>query len=60
MEGDNDGLVSLDSAAWGDVQGVLPADHLDLVGWSDPLATAPHDHHAFFIAEATRLASLGY
>ena len=59
-EGDNDGLVSVDSATWGDFRGVLPADHLDQVGMSDPLATAPLDHHAFFIAEATRLAELGF
>jgi len=60
VEGDNDGLVSVDSATWGDFRGVLPADHLDQVGMSDPLATAPLDHHAFFIAEATRLAELGF
>jgi hypothetical protein len=52
-EGDNDGLVSVSSAEWGERIAVLPADHLDLIGWgplgslgralksqqSDPLAT---------------------
>ena len=33
-EGENDGLVSVESAKWGDYQGTLEnVNHLDLVGW---------------------------
>jgi triacylglycerol lipase len=59
VEGDNDGLVSVESATWADFRGVLPADHLDETGLSDPLATAPLDHRAFYADEAARLAAMG-
>lgn len=39
-EGENDGLVSVRSAAWGSVHEVVAADHLDLVGWT-PVARGP-------------------
>jgi triacylglycerol lipase len=37
-EGENDGLVAVDSARWSDAyyQGVVDADHLNEVGWGDP------------------------
>ncbi len=60
LEGDNDGLVPVESAKWGDFRGVVPADHIDQVGISDPLATAPFDHLAFYREEAARLAALGF
>ena len=59
-EGDNDGLVSVDSAVWGDFRGVLPADHIDSVGIHYPTATAPLDHLEFYEDEARRLAGLGH
>lgn len=59
LAGDNDGLVPVDSAVWGDFQGVLPADHIDQVGLTDPLTTAPLDHRAFYVDEAWRLAERG-
>lgn len=59
VAGDNDGLIPVDSAIWGDFQGVLPADHIDQVGLTDPLTTAPLDHRAFFVEEAQRLGALG-
>jgi triacylglycerol lipase len=34
--GDNDGLVSVDSARWGRFLGVHPADHVELIGWRLP------------------------
>ncbi len=30
-EGENDGIVSVDSAKWGDFRGVLNVDHWDLI-----------------------------
>lgn len=59
-EGDNDGLVSVDSAKWGDFRGVVFADHIDQIGITDPLTAAPLDHEAFYLAEARRLAALGF
>lgn len=32
-EGENDGLVAVESARWTGWRGVVPADHLSLVGW---------------------------
>ena len=60
LVGDSDGLVPVDSAVWGDFQGVLPADHIDQIGLTDPLTTAPLDHRAFYVDEAERLADLGF
>lgn len=59
FEGANDGLVSVDSARWGEFLGELPADHLDEVGLF-PGTTAPGwDHLAFFADEAARHAGAG-
>ena len=33
-EGDNDCLVSVSSAKWGDFRGTVPADHFEIVGWN--------------------------
>ncbi|HEB61321.1 MAG TPA: hypothetical protein ENJ06_05795 [Phycisphaeraceae bacterium] len=38
--GDNDGLVSVASAGWGERQTIWPCDHLDMVGWSTPCERA--------------------
>lgn len=50
--GANDGLVSLESARWGEFRGVLRADHLELVGWSlarpDPKNSRPFPHLDFY------------
>jgi triacylglycerol lipase len=37
-DGDNDGLVSVASARWGSASEVVDADHVDLVGWTPPVA----------------------
>ena len=34
--GDNDGLVSVDSARWGRFLGIHQADHVELIGWRLP------------------------
>jgi triacylglycerol lipase len=38
VEGDNDGVVSIASAKWGEDQDVWEGDHLSLVNWLNPLA----------------------
>lgn len=59
FEGDNDGLVSVQSAMWGEFLGELPADHLDEVGLF-PGTTAPGwDHLGFYETEAARLSAAG-
>jgi triacylglycerol lipase len=62
-EGDNDGVVSVASAAWGEALDVWPGDHLSLVNWFNPLAR----HRGLFRNPAPRygplvkrLADLGY
>lgn len=56
LEGENDGLVSVDSARWGTFLGVIPADHMDEVG-QPPLSMHPaFDQVAFF----RRLAAFLY
>lgn len=49
---ENDGLVSVESAKWGDFQGTLHADHFELVGWNlsfpNKEISRPFDHLAFW------------
>ena len=59
MEGDNDGMVSVESAQWGDYQGEIGTDHYGAVGVPDSY-TADYDHQQFFLEELRRLAALGY
>jgi triacylglycerol esterase/lipase EstA (alpha/beta hydrolase family) len=57
---DNDGLVTLESAQWGEFLGELPADHLDEVGLllgSD--GEQGLEHIQFFLSEGARLFSEG-
>ena len=58
-EGSNDGLVSVESARWGNFLGVLPADHLDEVGYRYDLSNQPFDSAQFYLSEARRLSQLG-
>ena len=58
--GDNDGLVPVDSAQWGDYQGVVPADHMDEVGQIADVFNPAFDHKDFFLGEIRRLAALGH
>lgn len=49
LEGDNDGLVSIASAQWGEFMGCLASDHGALVGLQImPWMKGPFDHLAFF------------
>lgn len=58
--GDNDGMVSVASAQWGEFRGVLQADHFELTGWSFALPNArkarPFNHLRFYRDLVRRLA----
>ncbi len=51
-QGDNDGMVSVASAQWGEFRGILQADHFELAGWSFALPNArrarPFNHFRFY------------
>ena len=56
LEGSNDGLVSVQSAQWGEFLGVIPADHMNEVGHLVGETAPGFDHLAFWADEAWRLA----
>lgn len=51
-DGDNDSQVPLSSACWGEFQGTLRADHLELAGWSlgwpNQHKVRPFNHFGFY------------
>lgn len=60
---DNDGVVPVDSARWGEFRGILRTDHVEFVGWSlgfpNTRAARPFDHLSFWkraVAEAIQAA----
>jgi triacylglycerol lipase len=57
-EGVNDGIVSVDSARWGEYLGTIDADHARQVGIRSRLA-ADFDANAFYAGIAGRLAEHG-
>ncbi len=59
----NDGVVTVDSAKWGQFNGVLPADHLDLEGingFDDDKQRTGFDPRAFYLRMARDLAKRGF
>lgn len=61
-EGENDGVVAVDSARWGTFRGFVRADHVEVLGWNlganDPASQRPIDHIPFWrqaVADAIRL-----
>lgn len=56
---DNDGMVPVSSAVWGDHRGLLCADHADEVGMFEDEASDAFDHLAFYRSELQRLAEMG-
>lgn len=48
LEGENDGLVPLESAKWGEFLGAIPADHLDEMGWFPEVPQPAFDHLSFY------------
>lgn len=56
----NDGMVPVESAPWGEYMGELDADHADEIGAFSDENNPAFDHLAFYLAEAERLAGLGF
>ncbi len=54
---DNDGMVPVSSAQWGNFRGNMRTDHLEFIGWSlglpDSRIERPFDHLAFWVQAAT-------
>ena len=57
IQEDNDGMVPVSSAHWGNFRGIVRADHLELLGWSlglpDAQSGRPFDHLHFWTRAAT-------
>jgi len=59
--GENDGVVPVSSAQWGDYKGTLDADHLDLVGLKlEDAARSKFDHLGFLDTLSAELMAKGY
>lgn len=56
IQEDNDGMVPVSSARWGNFRGIVRADHLELLGWSlgfpDAQSGRPFDHLHFWTRAA--------
>jgi triacylglycerol lipase len=61
-EGDNDGIVSVASATYGDHTDVWEADHLSLVNWAPPWSASagPRDRRPDYARLVARLAEMGF
>lgn len=63
-EGENDCMVAVTSARWGEFREVLRADHYELAGWSlgpaDPATGRPFDHLGFYHAVLRELDTLEF
>ncbi|KIG14387.1 Lipase precursor [Enhygromyxa salina] len=55
VAGDNDGLVPLESAIWGEYLGLIPADHIDEIGQISGLTGLNYNHNQFFRDNARML-----
>lgn len=60
IEGDNDGLVSVESSKWGTFRGTVDADHLDEVGLLFGTDAQTFDHQQFFVEQAAFLVDEGF
>lgn len=58
--GDNDGIVPVSSAQWGDYRGEVPADHFDEVGQLFGVTNENFDHREFYLERARDLAREGH
>jgi triacylglycerol lipase len=58
---DNDGLVPVSSARWGQFRGTVRSDHMELIGWSlglpDARTERPFDHLPFWARIAAEAAA---
>lgn len=68
-EGHNDGLVSVESAQWGEYKGTLKTDHIAIIGWGNALqlrwanltgAEPPLDSQTFYLNICDDLAKEGF
>jgi hypothetical protein len=59
FDGDNDGMVPVESARWGDFRLVLPADHFDEVGQVAGMTNPYFDQKDFYLGLARDLAREG-
>lgn len=61
IDGENDGLVSVESARWGVDYGVISGDHLDEVGLlGGPITSRGFEPVPFYRDEVDRLRTLGF
>lgn len=60
QSGENDGMVIIDSAKWGNFRGILEADHLDLVGLFNGNTSKYFDHKQFYLDMAVDLKERGF
>lgn len=59
LEGDNDGMVSVQSAQWGEYKGILSCDHGEIVGLRVlPWKKSRFDHIALFLQLAHDLGTI--
>ncbi|MCA9659494.1 MAG: hypothetical protein KC486_14200 [Myxococcales bacterium] len=58
--GPNDGLVTVESAEWGDYRGEMIADHIDEVGQIAGLTDADFDHKAWYLDRVRDLVAEGH
>jgi len=58
--GDNDGMVPVSSAPWGDFRGTVPADHFDEIGQVLGITGPNFDHLEFYKSLARDLAAEGH
>ncbi|MFZ5477721.1 MAG: esterase/lipase family protein [Myxococcota bacterium] len=57
---DNDGMVPVESVAWGDYRGEIDADHADEIGQFQDLDNPAFDHVEFYLGEVERLKGMGF
>jgi triacylglycerol esterase/lipase EstA (alpha/beta hydrolase family) len=60
ISGENDGIVPVSSAPWGDYRGEVPADHFDEVGQLFGVTNENFDHLAFYLERARDLIRDGH
>jgi triacylglycerol lipase len=58
--GPNDGMVTVESASWGELRGVVFADHYDEVGQIADADNPAFDHLAFFRSMAAEMLAEGF
>jgi triacylglycerol lipase len=58
FQGENDGLVGVESAIWGEYLGVLSADHIDEIGQVADSDNPAFEHRDFYLTEVRRLRTI--